>query len=65
MGYTIGTYPGEIKKSLPSSSSPVLTAHQGASSRVLKGHPGRLIATFQFSTKSQNFTNEYVLDLFF
>ena len=41
MGYTIGTYPGEAKKSLPRSSSPVLTAHQGASSRVLKGHPGR------------------------
>ena len=40
MGYTIGTYPGEMKKSLPRSSSPVLTAHQGASSRVLKGHPG-------------------------
>ena len=48
MGYTIGTYPGEIKKSLPSSSSPVLTAHQGASSRVLKGHPG--IFTFGVMT---------------
>ena len=52
MGYTIGTYPGEIKKSLPSS-SPVLAAHQGASSRVLKGHPGRLIATFKLFTNAR------------
>ena len=52
MGYTIGTYPGEIKKSLPSSSSPVLTAHQGASSRVLKGHPGIFITKFSLSTNA-------------
>ena len=38
MGYTIGTYPGEMKKMLPRSSSPVLATHQGASSRVLKGN---------------------------
>jgi hypothetical protein len=38
MGFTVGTYPGEKKKILPRSSSPVLKTHQGASSRVMKGN---------------------------
>ena len=65
MGYTVGTYPGEIKKSLPRSSSPVLTAHQGASSRVLKGHPGIHLLSIHVYKCLNSFFDYFIFNIFF